>query len=139
MSRVGLGQVTIAGREWLVAVAPLEDGLVMEMLRYPDELRKPEDFFDEVPTTRPQKEMLDLAAQLINQKTAPFKPEKFQNHYQLASRELVEAKRKGKKIISAPEAVRSGGNVVDLMEALRRSVDAKSKAKPKAKTGKKSA
>ena len=49
--KVGLGQVTIGGREWLIAVAPLEDGLVMEMLRYADELRKPEDYFDEVPTS----------------------------------------------------------------------------------------
>jgi len=47
--KVGLGQVTIAGREWLVAVAPLEDGLVMEMLRYSDELRDPSEYFDEVP------------------------------------------------------------------------------------------
>ena len=139
MNRVGLGQVTIAGREWLIAVAPLGDGLVMEMFRYPDELRKPEDFFDEVPTAKPQKEMLDLAAQLIDQKTAPFKPEKFENHYQSALRDLVEAKRKGKKIISAPETVRTGGNVVDLMEALRKSVEAKSTPKPKAKSGKKSA
>ena len=65
--KVGLAQVTIAGREWLVAIAPLEDGLVMEMLRYAEELRKPEDFFDEVPTEKPAKEMVDLAVQLISQ------------------------------------------------------------------------
>ena len=133
MDRVGLGQITIAGREWLVAVAPLQDGLVMEMLRYPDELRKPEDFFEEVPTAKPQKEMLDLAAQLIDQKTAPFNPDIFKNHYQEALRELVESKRKGKKIISAPETVQAGGNVVDLMEALRKSVAGKTKPKGKSK------
>ena len=54
-NKVGLAQVTIAGREWLVAIAPLEDGLVMEMLRYAEELRKPEDFFDEVPPEKPAK------------------------------------------------------------------------------------
>jgi DNA end-binding protein Ku len=121
--KVGLAQVTIGGREWLVAIAPLEDGLVMEMLRYPDELRKPEDFFDEVPTLKPEKEMVDLAVRLIAQKSAAFHPEKFQNRYQTALRELIDEKLKGKKIISAPEAAKpSSGNVVNLMDALRKSL-----------------
>jgi DNA end-binding protein Ku len=59
--KVGLAQLTIAGREWLVAVAPLEDGLVMEMLRYADELRDPAEYFDEVPTAKSQKDKVDLA------------------------------------------------------------------------------
>ncbi len=142
--RVGLAQVTIASREWLVALSPLGDGLVLEMLRYPDEIRQPEEYFEDVPTEKPTKEMIDLAVQLISQKTQPFKPEVFENHYQLALRDLVDNKRKGKKtIISSPELPRSlGGNVVDLMEALRKSVegkDKKVKAKPPTKSGKKSA
>ncbi len=59
--KVGLAQVTIGGREWLVAIAPLEDGLVMEMLRYAEELRDPAEYFDEVPSGKPDKEMVDLA------------------------------------------------------------------------------
>jgi DNA end-binding protein Ku len=111
--KLGLAQFTVNGREWLVAVGPLEDGLVMEMLRYPDELRKTEDFFDEVPGDKPTKEMVDLALQLINQKTAPFKPEKFENRYQQALQALVDQKRKGKKIVSQAEAPRAlGKNVV---------------------------
>jgi DNA end-binding protein Ku len=123
--KVGLAQITIGGREWLVAVAPLEDGLVMEMLRYKGELREAADFFDEVPTAKPDKEMIDLAVQLIGKKTAKFAPEKFQDHYQNALRELVQDKLKGRKIIAPQEDARpKGANVVDLMEALKRSVGA---------------
>jgi DNA end-binding protein Ku len=121
--KVGLAQVTIAGREWLVAVAPLEDGLVMELLRYAEELRDPADYFDEVPTAKPDKEMIELAVQLIEKKSGAFNPKKFQDHYATALRELVQDKLKGRKIIAPHEDARpSGGNVVDLMEALKRSV-----------------
>lgn len=140
-NRLGLAQVTIGGREWLVAIGPLEDGLSMSMLRYADELRKPEDFFDEVPSEKPAKEMVDLAVQLIKQKSAPFKPEKFEDHYQTALQELVKAKLKGRKIVATPETPRAlGGNVVDLMAQLRASVGGKGKtAKPKHSRSKKSA
>ena len=127
--KLGLAQVTIAGREWLVAIGPLGDGLVMEMLRYLEELRDPEDFFDEVPTAKPQKEMVDLAAQLIDQKSAPFKPEAFHDRYQVALKELVQQKMKGHKIIAPHEEARpTGTNVVDLMEALKRSIGGPGKA-----------
>lgn len=110
----------------------LEDGLVMEMLRYAEELRKPEDFFDEVPPEKPAKEMVDLAVQLITQKSAPYRPEKFEDHYQTALKELVQEKLKGHKIIAAPEEPRiKGGNVVDLMAALRASIEGKKPAKAK--------
>lgn len=124
-NKVGLAQVTIAGREWLVAIAPLEDGLVMEMLRYADELREPADYFDEVPTAKPDKEMVDLAVQLITKKSARFDPTKFEDHYQTALKQLVQDKVKGHKIIAPHEDLRSAGsNVVDLMAALRKSVGA---------------
>jgi DNA end-binding protein Ku len=120
--KVGLAQLTIAGREWLVAVAPLEDGLMMEMLRYAEELRDPADYFDEVPSTKPDKEMVDLAVQLIEKKSSTFDPKKFEDHYATALRELVEEKRKGHKIIAHHEERPQGANVVDLMEALKRSI-----------------
>lgn len=138
--KVGLAQVTIAGREWLVAVAPLEDGLVMELLRYADELRDPADFFEDVPAVKPEKEMIDLAVQLIEKKSGPFNPKKFQDHYVTALRELVQDKLKGRKIVAAQEEARpKGGNVVDLMEALKRSVGETPSGKPKASRGKKRA
>ena len=122
-NKIGLAQVTIAGREWLVAIAPIGDGLMMEMLRYADELRDPEDFFDEVPDEKPQKEMIDLAIQLIEKKSSPFKPEAFHDHYQDALKDLVQKKMKGRKIVAPEEQERpKGANVVDLMEALKRSV-----------------
>lgn len=124
--KVGLAQVTISGREWLVAIAPLEDGLVMEMLRYSEELRKAEDFFDEVPGTKPDKEMVDLAVQLIGKKSAAFKPEKFEDHYQTALKALVQDKLKGRKIVAHEQDRPKGGNIVDLMEALKKSVGASS-------------
>ena len=113
--RVGLAQVTIGGREWLVAIAPMGDGLVMEMLRYSEELRDPSDFFTEVPTAKPKKELIDLAVQLIEQKTSPFKPQDFRDHYQDALKELVQEKLRGRKIITHDEGARpTGTNVVDL-------------------------
>ena len=115
--------VTIGGREWLVAVAPVGDGLVMEILRYADELRDPADFFTEVPKTKPQKDLVELAVQLIEQKSAPFKPEAYRDHYQEALKALVQEKMKGRKIVAQDEGQRpTGTNVVDLMEALKRSV-----------------
>lgn len=121
--KVGLAQITIGGREWLVAISPLEDGLIMEMLRYAEELRDPADYFDEVPSIKPDKEMIDLAVQLIGKKTAPFAPEKYVNHYQAALKELVQEKLKGRKIVAPHEEARpKGANVVDLMEALKRSI-----------------
>ena len=96
----------VAGREWLVAIAPIENGLLMEMLRYADELRTPKDFFDEVSTIKPDKEMVDLAVELIDKKSGPFHPEQFEDHYQTALKKLVQAKSKGRKIIAAPEEPR---------------------------------
>jgi DNA end-binding protein Ku len=120
--KVGLGQLTISGREWLVAVAPLEDGLVMEMLRYADELRDPAEYFVEVPSAKPQKEMIDLAVQLVDKKSGSFEPKKFEDHYGTALKELVQEKMKGHTVVANEAERPSGTNVVDLMEALLRSV-----------------
>ncbi len=132
--KVGLAQITISGREWLVAIAPLEDGLVMEMLRYADELRRPEDFFDEVPAAKPDREMVDLAVQLIGKKSKAFKPETFEDRYQTALKALVQDKLKGRRIVAHEQERPKGGNIVDLMEALKRSVKASSE-KPPSKAG----
>jgi DNA end-binding protein Ku len=129
--KVGLAQVTISGREWLVAIAPLADGLVMEMLRYAEELRQPADFFDEVPSAKPDREMVDLAVQLIEKKASAFRPEKFEDHYQTALKALIKDKLKGRKIVAHEDERPKGGNIVDLMEALKKSVGGTSPTKPK--------
>ncbi len=132
--KVGLGQITIAGREWLVAIAPLEDGLMMEMLRYAEELRDPADFFDEVPSTKPEKEMVDLAVELIERKAGAFDGTKFKDHYATALRELVQQKMRGRKIIAPhEEATKGGAKVVDLMAALKKSIAEGKRSKPAAK------
>jgi DNA end-binding protein Ku len=132
--KVGLGQVTVAGREWLVAVTPVDpDGLGMVMLRYAEELRDPADYFADVPNEKPDKEMVDLAVELIERKAGEFKPEEFENHYHTALRELVDEKMKGHKIRAPHEDATPRGKVVDLMAALRKSIsDAPGKSKVKA-------
>lgn len=121
--KAGVAQVTIGGREWLVAIAPLGDGLVMVMLRYAEELRDAGDYFDVIPKTKPDKEMVDLAAELIGRKTAAFDASKFEDHYATALKALIQDKLKGRRIVAYSEEERpKGANVVDLMEALRKSV-----------------
>src|ERR1700680_4512278 len=121
--KVGLAQLTVSGREWLVAVAPLQDGLVRELWRYAEELREPAQYFDEVPSAKPQKDMVDLAVQLIEKKSAAFDPTMFEDHYGTALKQLVQEKMKGHTVISREAERPTGGNVVDLMEALKRSVE----------------
>lgn len=135
--KIGLAQIVIAGREWLVAIAPLKDGLVMEMLRYAEELRKPEDFFDEIPSVKPDKEMIGLAVELMKKKSSAFQPDKFQDHYATELKKLLQDKLKGRKVVAPHEEARpKGTNVVDLMEALRKSVGSgggqQTRSKPKA-------
>jgi DNA end-binding protein Ku len=139
--KVGLAQLTISGREWLVAIAPFEDGLLMEMLRYADELKKPAQFFDEVPSAKPDKEMVDLAVELIGRKSGKFVPTEFENHYATALRELVQKKMKGQKITAPHEEAPRGAKVIDLMAALRKSIGDKdgSKSKSRAQAAKKKA
>jgi DNA end-binding protein Ku len=137
--KIGLAQVTISGREWLVGVAPLEDGLVMEMLRYAEELRNPADYFDEVPSAKPDTEMVDLAVQLIEKKSEPFDAARYKDHYATALRELVQDKLKGRRIVATQEERPQGSNVVDLMDALKRSIGQTAPAKRKPARGKKRA
>ena len=120
--KVGLGQVSVAGREWLVAVAPLEDGLVMEMLRYAEELRDPKPYFEDVPNSKPDKEMVGLAKELIGRKSAKFKADSFVDHYHTALRDLIQQKVKGRVIKAPHEEPQRGTNVVDLMSALKKSL-----------------
>ena len=131
-NKVGLAQITIGGREWLVAIAPLKDGLVMEMLRYAGELRDPQSYFEDVPAEKPRADMIDLAVQLIEQKAASFEPDRYADRYQVALKDLVQKKLKGRTIVAPEDEGRPrGANVVDLMEALKRSVGSPEKPKSK--------
>jgi DNA end-binding protein Ku len=131
--KAGIGQMTMRGKENLVAVRPCGDGLLLETLRYTEELRKSDKVFSHVPNKRPQKEMIDLAKELIERKTGAFKPAAFKDHYGDALKALVAEKRKKGKIteVEEEEAPRpKGDNVIDLMDALKKSVSGKQTAKP---------
>ncbi|MCW2349790.1 Ku protein [Sphingobium sp. B12D2B] len=125
--KVGLGQLSVRGREQLVSIKPCGRGLVMEVLRYADEVVKAQGFFRDIGDTKPEADLLDLATALIDKKSAPFHPAEFQDRYIEALEGLIEKKRKakgGKRILEdAEEASRPGGsNVIDLMAALKKSV-----------------
>jgi hypothetical protein len=95
-------------------------GLVGTLLRYPYEVRSEDEYFDEIQDVKVTKDMLDLAKHIVNQKSGRFEPEKFEDHYESALVDLINRKRSGKPI--TPKERPAAGNVVDLMEALRRSV-----------------
>lgn len=132
--KVALGQIVLAGKERIAAIKPCGKGLILETLRYSYEVRDAEGYFDNIPKTlKVSKERVKLAQQLIESKDAPFDPHEFKDRYQQALLEIVQAKMKGKKI-TAPKDVERTDNVVDIMEALRKSLDkGKGKTKPKAK------
>ena len=124
--KVAIGQLSMRGREYLVSLKPCGKGIVLETLRYEDEVRRAQSYFKDIPDTKPSKDMLDLAKALIDQKTAPFDAGAFHDRYVDALKTLVEkkAKAKGKKILEDVEepAARTGSNVIDLMAALKKSV-----------------
>lgn len=138
---VGLGQMAVRGRDYVVAIKPCGDGLLLETLRFADEIRESDKIFDDIPDVDPDKEMLDLASELIERKSAPFKPEAFKSKYADALKELIKEKREDGAVSHDDSAGDSGsggrGKVVDLMEALKKSVD-KDKGGSKKKTASKS-
>ena len=131
--KVALGQLSVRGREQLVSLKPCGRGLVLEVLRYADEVQKAQAYFRDIGDAKPAPELLDLAATLIAKKTAPFKPEEFRDRYIDALKGLVEkkVKAKGKRILEdvAEPAAPRGGNVIDLMAALKKSVGGGAAAK----------
>lgn len=138
--KVGLGQVTMRGREHLAAVRPCGDGLLVETLRYADEVRAADLMFSDINEATADPDLLEVATALIDRKTAPFKAENFKDHYSIALREMIEAKRANRKTPrvsteGAPTA--PSGNVIDLMAALKQSLaNSGGAAKPAAQTKK---
>ena len=123
MNKLGVGQVTISGREYLVAVGPVDRGLGMEIMRYSEELKAPKLYFNDLPDTKIDPDMVSLATEIIQRKSGPFIPQDFTDHYAAALRDLVKEKSKGKHIVSVPPAEASAtGNVINLMDALRKSL-----------------
>ncbi len=122
--KVGLGQLVIAGRERLCAIRPCGTGLLLETLRYEDELRKSDPYFEDIAKGSVDKDQLDLAKELIKKKSATFKPSKFHDHYRQALRELIDAKKERRKPRDVVKE-RPAGNIINLMDALRKSLRTK--------------
>src|ERR1700726_4317150 len=120
MDMVAIGRVVLTSREHIIGLEPMDKGLVGTLLRYPYEVRDEKEYFDEIQDVKVTKDMLDLAKHIVNQKSGRFEPEKFEDQYETALVELINQKRAGKPI--TPKERPRGENVVDLMEALRRSV-----------------
>ena len=120
MNKVAIGRVVLTSREHIIALEPLDKGLMGTLLRYPYEVRSEEEYFDEIQDVKVTKDMLDLAKHIVNQKSGRFEPSKFEDQYETALVDLINKKRSGQPI--TPKERPAAGNVVDLMEALRRSV-----------------
>lgn len=134
--KVGLGQLAMRGREYVVSLKPCGRGMVLETLRYVDEVNKAQSYFREIPDDKPDEDLLDLAEALIEKKTAAFEPQEFHDRYVDALKDLIERKRKakGKTIIEDKDdaSIKSGSNVVDLMAALKKSMEKSGGDKPAA-------
>ena len=120
MNKVAIGRVVLTNREHIIALEPLDKGLMGTLLRYPYEVRSADEYFDEIQDVKITKDMLDLAKHIVNQKAGRFEPGKFEDQYETALVDLINQKRAGKPITAKERP--HGENVVDLMEALRRSV-----------------
>jgi DNA end-binding protein Ku len=117
---MALAKVVFTSREHVMAIEARGNGLFGMTLRYPYEVRNEEDYFDDIPKEKIPKDMLDLATHIVGTKAGHFKPEKFEDQYEDALKELIKKKHKGEKIERPTEAAPS--NVINLMDALRQSV-----------------
>ena len=136
--KVGVGQLAMRGQEYVVALKPCGRGILLETLRYADEVHKSSGFFRDIGDHKPDADLLDMASMLIERKAGEFDPKEFHNRYVDALHRLIEEKqkKKGEKIIEDPDADApppKGSNVIDLMAALKKSLGDEKKGKAEAK------
>lgn len=122
--KVGLGQLAMRGHEYLISLKPCGRGMVLETLRYEEEVNKASGFFRAIPDAAAQPELMELATALIDKRTAKFDPSKFHDRYEDALRALIDEKC-GKKVadIENEEPAPKASNVIDLMAALKASIE----------------
>lgn len=135
--KIGLGQIVIRGRGSIVALKPSGKGMMLETLRYADEVKQADQAFADVPSGKPAADMIELAEELIEKKSKKFDIAAFKDAYNDALRELIDAKAEHRQIRQIEEAPRDA-KVINLMDALRKSVgkDAMRKAKQNGKSRK---
>jgi DNA end-binding protein Ku len=125
--KVGLGQLALRGREYVVSLKPCGRGMVLETLRYADEVNKAASYFRDIGETKPDEDLLDLATSLIEKKAGKFDAGEFHDRYVDALKDLIERKRKSKtgkvSLDTEEKAPSKGSNVIDLMAALKKSLD----------------
>jgi DNA end-binding protein Ku len=124
--RVALARIVMAHREHIIMLEPLGKGLLGTTLRFDYEVRSEKEYFSRIPSPRISKDMVSLAAHVLETKATTFDPEEFKDEYEAALRKLVQRKAKG-HTIEAPEPEKAPSNVINLMDALRESL----KANPK--------
>ena len=136
MNKVAVGRVVLTNREHIIALEPLGKGIMGTLLRYPYEVRSEKEYFDGIQDVKVTKDMLDLAKHIVEKKSGAFEPERFEDHYESALVDLINKKRSGVRI-AAKAPPKTGGNVINLMDALKRSLATEQQSASPAK-GKKS-
>jgi len=137
--KVGLGQLVVRGKSSIVCLRPHGKGLAIETLRYADEVQKADQFYADVPDVEPEEELKSMAEELIKRKVKSFDPKLFKDPYDVALRELIQAKLEDRppEEIDVPEV---GAQVINLMDALKKSMSAEgAKSGPAKSRGKKTA
>ena len=132
MNKVAIGRVVLTNREHIIALEPLGKGLMGTLLRYPYEVRSETEYFGDIQDVKITKDMLDLARHIVEQKSASFDPEEFEDHYEDALIDLINKKRAGIRI-TAKAPAKTGDNVINLMDALKRSLASEKQSAPAAK------
>ena len=132
--KVGLGRVVLTRREHVVMMEPFDNGLLATTLRYPYEVREHVEYFSDIPSLKLPAEMMKLAAHIVETKAGHFEPKKFEDHYEQALIELVKSKEAGKPVESEGEEA-APPRVINLMDALRASIEAGTRKPAAASTG----
>lgn len=123
-SRIGIGKLVLNMRERICALEPREDRILLTTMRTHDEILPASEVSSE-PLPKPDRLMLDIAEKIIEQHDGKFDASTFKDGYEEAVRELIARKRKGQKATTAPPVEGDAGKVINLMDALRRSLDGK--------------
>ncbi|HYI27215.1 MAG TPA: Ku protein, partial [Bradyrhizobium sp.] len=131
MNKVAIGRLVLTNREHIIALEPLDKGLMGTLLRYPYEVRSEKEYFDDIQDVKVTKDMLDLAKHIVEQKSGSFEPEQFEDRYESALIELINQKRNGVKT-TPKSAPATSGNVINLMDALKRSLANEKQSAPAA-------
>ena|SRR5579872_1011736 len=121
MNKIAIGRLVLTNREHIVALEPLDRGLMGTLLRYPYEVRGEKEYFADIQDVKITKDMLDLAKHIVEKKSGSFEPDRFEDHYESALIDLINKKRSGIPV-NAKTAPKTASNVINLMDALKRSL-----------------